>query len=161
MESDSKKRNTFKYFVLIFLVMSLIHFALAFLVKQALKIAIFSETIGIALSLAVVSAIMLIIYFKGRKYIIDKQLISAKVYCFITAHLPVIVWLGIFIFRIVSAFQNCEIDEINFENIFIFLKSFLKVVNSAISLISSVLVLISATICEIFSKISNLKRKEG
>ncbi len=162
--SDSKKKYKFGYIILVMFITFLVHKVLSSLVKKALKMAILSETIGITLALAVVSAIMLILYFAGRKIILKKEIMPIKLYCFISAHLPFVIWLIIMIYRSVTTFSDFEyelLSEFNIKNILDVLKSFIGIINAVISFISSFLVLFSSCICELFSWIAGFKAREA
>lgn len=160
INSPKKYTHIFKYTLITAIFTFLVHMIMVFIVRQALKIAVFSEAIGIAVALAVVCIIMFTAYFIGRKLITDKKLIPRTLYYVISAVFPVIIWSIIAVAAFVSASAaihfNMEMDINAWANT---VKSTLKVINSIIGLLSSLMVFLSAGLCEIISMIvKNLKK---
>lgn len=165
---DKKYNYSFKNSVLIFILVFAVHSVISIILRQAIKLAVFSEVIGIVMSLAVVFGIMTLIYFLGRKLIIKKKLVSVKTYYILSAFIPAFMWFIIAIFKVISALNSVDAQEFSLNQDIIDLILYLfrifrtvnSTLNSVITALSSSMVFIVASLFEIFSfNISKLLKK--
>ena len=151
MKSD---KNFFKYIFLTALITLLIHVIMASVVRFAIKTAVFSESVSIFAAVTVVFVIMFAAYFAGRKFLADKKFISGKLYYIIAAVIPVIIWTAAVVKSSISAASSIDFAAgFDIQTVSESLTSALKLINNVMVLISSILIFMSASLCEIVSMI--------
>lgn len=151
MKSD---RNIFKYIFITALVTVCVHLLMASVVRLAVKTAVFSEAVGIFAAVTVVFVIMFAAYFAGRKLVADKKIISGKLYYVIAAVIPVIIWTAAVVKSSFGAASSVDWSAgFDIQTVSESIVSALKLINNIMGLISSVLIFMSASLCEIISMI--------
>lgn len=147
-------KNSFKYIFLTALITLLIHFIMASVVRFAIKTAVFSEAVGIFAAVTVVFVLMFAAYFAGRKLLADKKFISGKLYYIIAAVIPVIVWTAAVVKSSAGAASSVDFAAgFDIQTVSESLTSALKFIKNVMGLISSILIFMSASLCEIISMI--------
>lgn len=151
MKSD---KNSFKYIFLTVLITLLTHSVMASVMRFAIKTAVFSETAGIFTAVTVVFLIMFAAYFAGRKLLADKKFISGKLYYIIAAVIPVIVWTAAVVKSSAGAASSFDFAAgFDIQTVSESVSSALKLIKNVMGLISSVLIFMLASLCEIISMI--------